>query len=325
MLKRIWWLIFSIIFLLGFFQLVSAQEQKNDEAVIENIGANAQIDWTNGFLKVVGNGVPPENIVDPAQRKLMAKRAAQADAYRNLAEAVNGIRVTSTTYVKNFIVANDEIRTKVEVFIKGAQVTKVEYKVDEIAEVTIQVLLNGDGSLSGLLMPNFEAEVVEAPQKVTKPRTPAPQVSKEEVPVPVPLIKTTPITSGTKQEKPPKLNPPTTVIEVPLEYTGIVIIAKGLGIQPSLAPKIYDENGNEIYSVAKTSLEARTKKGYVIYYKDEKKVDLLPRVSDKPFKAKAVKSQGTTDLVIKNTDAEFIIINPTCGKALKDCKVIILI
>ncbi len=30
-------------------------------------------------------------------------------------------------------------------------------------------------------------------------------------------------------------------------YTGVVIDARGLGVMPSMSPKIYDNTGNEVY------------------------------------------------------------------------------
>ncbi|MFB3894752.1 MAG: LPP20 family lipoprotein [bacterium] len=72
-----------------------------------------------------------------AQAKLMAKRAAQADAYRNLSEQIMGFRLTSKTLVKDFVTQNDTIRTRLDTFIKGMEVTDVRYQPDGVCEVTI--------------------------------------------------------------------------------------------------------------------------------------------------------------------------------------------
>ena len=61
----------------------------------------------------------------PAQQKLMAMRAAQVDAYRNLAEQVQGFRITGNTSVSAFAIQNDSIRTYVDSFIRGARVISV--------------------------------------------------------------------------------------------------------------------------------------------------------------------------------------------------------
>ena len=57
--------------------------------------------------------------VAEAQKKLLSKRAAEADAYRKLAEAVYGVQLNSRTYVQDYVTESDEIRGAVDEFIKG--------------------------------------------------------------------------------------------------------------------------------------------------------------------------------------------------------------
>lgn len=77
--------------------------------------------------------------VQETQAKLLAKRAAQADALRNLAEQVKGLRITSSTYVKDFVAENDEIATSLKTCLRGAKVTDVRYMEDGSAEVTMEL------------------------------------------------------------------------------------------------------------------------------------------------------------------------------------------
>ena len=72
-----------------------------------------------------------------AQQKLLAKRAAQVDAYRNLAERVKGLRINSTTYVRDFIAVSDQISADLDTFLKGAEVISVRYLSDGICEVEV--------------------------------------------------------------------------------------------------------------------------------------------------------------------------------------------
>lgn len=74
-----------------------------------------------------------------AQNKLLAKRAAEADAYRKLAESVYGVKITSDTYVRDFVTESDEIRTAVEAFIKGVRLGQPRYYEDGVAEVDAEV------------------------------------------------------------------------------------------------------------------------------------------------------------------------------------------
>jgi len=74
-----------------------------------------------------------------AQNKLLAKRAAEADCYRKLAESVYGVQLTSDTYVKDFITESDQIRTSVDAFIRGIRLGQPRYFEDGVCEVDGEV------------------------------------------------------------------------------------------------------------------------------------------------------------------------------------------
>ncbi|MCC6358863.1 MAG: LPP20 family lipoprotein [Phycisphaerales bacterium] len=75
----------------------------------------------------------------PEQQKLMAKRAAEADAYRKLAEAVYGLQLNSRTYVKDFVTESDDIRGEVDTMIRGIRLGKPTYYEDGSCEVQAEV------------------------------------------------------------------------------------------------------------------------------------------------------------------------------------------
>jgi hypothetical protein len=77
----------------------------------------------------------------PAQARLMAKRAATVDAYRNLSEEVMGLQISSSTYVRDFVAESDDIRTHLNTFLKGAKVVEVRYLDDLSVEVDVRVAL----------------------------------------------------------------------------------------------------------------------------------------------------------------------------------------
>src|SRR3990172_13043379 len=72
-----------------------------------------------------------QNLASDAQNKLLAKRAAEADCYRKLAECVYGVRITSDTYVRDFITESDQIRSGIDTFVKGIRLGPPRY-FDEI-------------------------------------------------------------------------------------------------------------------------------------------------------------------------------------------------
>ena len=56
-----------------------------------------------------------------AQNKLLAYRAARADAMRKLAERIKGLHITSETTVKDFVAESDQIQTAMQAFLMGAE------------------------------------------------------------------------------------------------------------------------------------------------------------------------------------------------------------
>jgi hypothetical protein len=99
-------------------------------------------EWAQQVISVTGSGVPPDTGSD-AQKRLMAKRAAQADAYRNLVEQVKGVHINAETTVENFMTKDDTIRTNVNTFIRGAKVVAVRYLDDGTCEVDLALPLDG--------------------------------------------------------------------------------------------------------------------------------------------------------------------------------------
>jgi len=75
------------------------------------------------------------------QKKLMAKEAAIADAYRKLAEQVKGLQIDAQTYVRDFVAQSDEINKSVSAFIRFAKVGQPKYYDDGICEVEASLTL----------------------------------------------------------------------------------------------------------------------------------------------------------------------------------------
>ncbi len=119
--------------------------------VEQPVGSTGKVDWTTGVITAVGIGAPPAQPANAAQARAMAERAAQVVAYRNLLEAVKGVRVDSTTLVENFMVTSDVIRTEVSGIIQGAMIMDKKYMSDGSVEVTVGMKLTG--ALADALLP----------------------------------------------------------------------------------------------------------------------------------------------------------------------------
>ncbi len=140
---------------IAFFVLITgsahAQLVGTIKDVIDPVGSTGKVDWTTGVITAVGIGAPPGQPANPAQARAMAERAAQVVAYRNLLEAVKGVRVDATTTVENFIVTSDVIKTQVNGIIQGATIMDKKYMSDGSVEVTVGMKLTG--ALADALLP----------------------------------------------------------------------------------------------------------------------------------------------------------------------------
>ncbi len=89
----------------------------------------------------LGAAVPgwAQDATTDAQNKLLARRAAEADCYRKLAETVYGVRITSDTYVRDFVMESDEIRASLDTFVRGIRLGQPRYYDDGVCEVDAEV------------------------------------------------------------------------------------------------------------------------------------------------------------------------------------------
>jgi hypothetical protein len=77
--------------------------------------------------------------VAPAQRKLLAMRAARLDAYRAMAEQVYGLRVEGGSTVGSLALKDDSFKVYIDAFIRGARVTNVAQREDGTYETTVEM------------------------------------------------------------------------------------------------------------------------------------------------------------------------------------------
>lgn len=91
------------------------------------------------YVRAKGYGVEPRDpSMTNAEKALMARRAAKVDALRNLAEQVRGVRITSDSYVRDFIAQSDEMRARVNTFVQGARVVSERQMPDGSYEVEVE-------------------------------------------------------------------------------------------------------------------------------------------------------------------------------------------
>lgn len=83
--------------------------------------------WPTVISEKGTGAVDPDND-NKAQAKLMAKRAAEMDARRKLAERLDGLVIRSKTTVRDFVTESDKIKTAMQTYQQGAYVVEGSYK-----------------------------------------------------------------------------------------------------------------------------------------------------------------------------------------------------
>ncbi|SFX24617.1 LPP20 family lipoprotein [Marinospirillum alkaliphilum] len=95
------------------------------------------------IIRVNGYGTAGEENVqlNATQRRLLAMRASKIDAYRSLAERVNGTRIQGVTTVNNLATTDDSIRAFVDSLIRDARVANVRELSDGSFETQLELVL----------------------------------------------------------------------------------------------------------------------------------------------------------------------------------------
>ncbi|MFH1983285.1 MAG: hypothetical protein ABIL58_15685 [Pseudomonadota bacterium] len=110
-------------------------------------------------------------------------------------------------------------------------------------------------------------------------------------------------------------------------YTGLVVDARGLGVRPAMAPKVLDENGQEVYGSAFVSREYAVQQGMSGYAKELGGAKENERVTNNPLVVKAlrVEGPGKCDLIIGNMDASMLRGAADTLSFLQKCRVMIVV
>ncbi|MDD5716668.1 MAG: LPP20 family lipoprotein [Sulfuricurvum sp.] len=92
-------------------------------------------------ITVIGQGVAPSITASPAQAYALAKRAAMADGYRQIAERVKGVQVEGQDTIKNMMLQQSSTRTSVEALVRGANLLNTSFK-EGLCEVEMEIALS---------------------------------------------------------------------------------------------------------------------------------------------------------------------------------------
>ena len=115
--------------------------------------------------------------------------------------------------------------------------------------------------------------------------------------------------------------------ETPVNYTGLIIDCKGLGLRPAMAPQVIDEKGEEVYGSKFVSREYAIDIGMGGYEKDMGRARTNSRVTDNPLLIKAIgiSGQNKTDVIVANGDALQVHNAAANDNFLQRCRVVFVL
>lgn len=281
------------ISLIFFFNGIGiCQDKAGTSDCMDKVG-QGNINWSAGYVEAVGIGAPSEKFAGKINARPIALRAAQKDVLRNLLEITKSVQVDSAKSVKDFTVGDNIIDTQVNGLMKSAEVVDYQYLPDGRAEVKKRIPLYGN--LAKIIMP-----LAMAKPSAAKTLTEA---------APAPIVKA-----------------PTAQF-VSVVYTGVIIDARGIQARPAMSPRIFDEDGKEVYSLANVDIEYAIKNGMSGYVRDLTAAQTNQRVGANPITVKAVRTSGPgkSDIIIGNVDAQKVRSTAASASFLKQCKVMIVL
>ena len=282
------------IILIGFCGSVSASAAEG-VAVVQTY-EHGQINWSTGEVRAIGVGAPSDkdsSTSADANAKMLS--IARNAAKQNLFEVLQTIGIDSRQQVSQRVADNKQLLAQLKEMVYGAKELEDQRKYMTDGTVAVMLTFSLFGGFSQLILPKEIKQI----QSIT-------QVS--------PNTSTTGVSN--------------TVNTADDDHTGLVIDARRIGLQPALAPKIFDEEGNEIYGATVISREFAVQNGISRYLqKMDKTADTVQRVGNRPLTVKGLRTvaPANCDVVISNTDAEKIRRFSKNLSFLKQCRVLFVL
>jgi hypothetical protein len=266
-----------------------------DARALIEIRENGAIDWTAGVVEARGTGIPPTYTYD--RKPLISRQNILAQATKkaqhNLLETIVNLRINAESRVIDVVEAYPSVMAQLRGMVqKAPEIENLrQYQYDGTVEVWSRMELSG--GFSQLILPP-EIRHIEPIKQI--------------------------LTPGNDRLR--QFRPRSSQI-----FSGMVVDARGMQAVPVLAPRILDENLEEVFGPAYVSREFAVQHGVARYTTDIGKAKFNQRIFDNPLIVKALKVlwPGRCDFIISNADAAKLKSASEHLKFLKECRVIIVL
>ncbi|WP_103624011.1 LPP20 family lipoprotein [Campylobacter concisus] len=94
-------------------------------------------------FRATGEGIAPLNSLSYAQSVTLAKRAAMADAYSQLAGKLYGVKINAEDTVRDAMLNDSSITSKVQGLVKNARIVNENFK-DGLYKVNMELKIDED-------------------------------------------------------------------------------------------------------------------------------------------------------------------------------------
>ena len=256
---------------------------------------NSTIDWTRGVVTARGIGDPTTYSYYKRSQGQREQTIAEAmnKARHNLLETIVSLRI-DTRYrvidiVENYPSVMSQLR---EMTNQAPEVDNLRrHLYDGTVEVWSEMKLNG--GFTQLILPP-EIRQIESIKQV------------------MPGKNSTQLQTSSRSSQ---------------IYTGMVVDARGIQAIPVIAPRILDENLEEVFGPTYASREFAVQKGVARYTTNIWQAKFDPRVSDNPIVVKALKTiwPRRCDFIISNSDADKLRSASEHLLFLRECRVVIVL
>ena len=328
--------------------------QQSERYAIEPLAsplAEGYIDWTQHALFAYGDGTAPAAVSDPVQQRLHGLRNARDAAFRNMRELVGQVHLNADTQLQDAGLERDfqelarvaigsqsedqgRYRIAVRLLLLGDFATAVLPQVEPIDPRSHDLSRFDDSpavpaTLDSLEMPGVADSLAmpATPDSLTTPATPdslaMPGVADSLALDTLDSLTTPAITDSLAADE--------LVFFVPeAPYTGLLIDVRGLGLQPSIAPRVLSTEGHVIHGAATVARSLTTDYGVAGYDDDidrAYKSERLGGEAANPFVVRATGTAGrySSDAILDDFDAAQVLQADEVGDFLRQGRVTFLL
>ncbi len=296
--------------------------------------AEGYIDWTQHALFAHGDGTAPAAISDPVQQRLHGLRNARDAAFHSMRELIGQVRLNADTQLRDADPDRD--------FQELARAAIGSQSEDQ-GRYRIAVWLPLLGDFAAAVLPQVEPidprsydlsrfdaspAVPATPDSITTPAT----TDSLTMPIVADSL-AVPATSDslTTPAIPDSLAADELVFFVPeAPYTGLLVDVRGLGLQPSIAPRVISADGHVIHGAATVDRSLATDYGVAGYDDDIDRAYTSERLGGEEAHPFVVKATGTAgrysgDAILDNFDAAQVLQADEVGDFLRQGRVTFLL